>query len=550
MKLVGDINEMIFEYETIAELAEKHDNFYLLDCAMKTLVKQSNEPQKYYLRLQKIEEKYRTIYETTLLNHPDNYEIISLLYESLISVKDYSRAFNVLERKIEFIFEKELIISVLHGFCYHSKSSSDKLPIIKAYLLINLLSWNDEAINKLISLLSSYESDNETMDMFISFVQRKNNSSNALKLITILNAFKKDYDCVSINLNELSDKYKVKANDIFSLISLINQASPNLKLKIRLYNFIASKFELQKDMENALKIYSNLRELLPNDLTIKEKLAEIYYSLENFEKSLSIFQEIHKENKNDSKYLRKIGEIYQKLENRDKALENYIEALKIDTNLNSVLEKSVSIVTYQLSEGDIKKANDNARKLTLINFPKALEQKVKKLFKLTESQFKLCKRIDNILNLGDSDKILYSIKDIIEFEKENIYAGIYGLKKLLITPIKNKGMVFFLLGECYNNIKDFNRAINFYTSAEKTSLATDARSMKAYCLIKLENYDEVFKTLNKVPRHTAAKNNYIIELYRQLKTYFDKKGDIAKTKIISSFLRDYDSEFKGFKNEK
>lgn len=324
-------------------------------------------------------------------------------------------------------------------------------------------------------MISSYESSDETFNMLISFINRKNKSSSAEKLLLFFSALKKDYNEVSKHLNTLFEKFGQSALSLFQLLSLLTKIVPDITLKIRLYNFIAAKFEAQGNLDSALKIYSNLRELLPKDLTILEKLAEIYFSLSNLEKALSIFQELYKQNKKSTKYIRKIGEIYMRSDNNDKALDYYINALRIDSSLNSVLEKAYRIIYFQLSEGEIKKSNENARKLTLISFPQALKVKVSELFQTTESQFKICKRIDNILNLGDNDKMLDSIKDIIEYEKENIYAGIYGLKKLMITPLKNKGMVFFLLGECYNNLKDFERAIKFYTSAEKTSYATEAR---------------------------------------------------------------------------
>ncbi len=275
-----------------------------------------------------------------------------------------------------------------------------------------------------------------------------------------------------------------------------------------------------------------------NALSVLDKnegnYSKAFYKL----KQAVLIGEESKDNLGIAKTYQSIGDMYFVLLDYEKAINNYEKAYELnksENNFNGCITNLSRIANRHMDIGNF--GNDTSHISIAINIYKkalALSEKQKDFRKLTTMH----------INLADA----YNILGTKDKSKQSLFHGLdFSLKSLKLARENNfedlEALSFLNIGETYENLKHFSKALHYYEEALKKyeSIKNDnwvlnSRIYIAKVFYKINNLEQATSNINKA-KDLAEK----LHLKKSLESIYLLLSDIYNAK------KDYPKSFEYYK---
>ncbi|MBN1970861.1 MAG: tetratricopeptide repeat protein [Candidatus Delongbacteria bacterium] len=457
--------------------------------------------QKRFLQLLNSKGDYKRIvsFSNTLLEKKEEGEIFYLrglayymLNKKLKSVKD-------LERAEELGFCNDSLLET-KAKAYFDLEKFDK----SISLFLRISDYNEEHINFIIDVYhktKNFQSGfdftlkilKKSISMFVLyhnalFAYNLNNQNACMEAISLyVQNFGESAEIETLKADVLMQSGKFKeASEIYFILKVKNEESEDLAFK--LYNSYY-KLNLNENLEDLLKKASKQ---FSNSQNIKKLMIMNLIKLSKFDEATELFE--HEHLKIDKDLLNSIMTAYEKSKKIDKALDllNSLDNFEFSGDINYYRGK-----IYETT-GDFEKA--------LKEYNHAIESQIN--------------NFEFYFTRGNVNLILNYFKDALSDFLDSRRLGC------------NHDRLNFLIGFCYEKLKNFDESIKFYNKhLDNNSVDLQILSSRASCYMELNEFDKAISDLDIV---LSSNENSIVDLLNRgnallsLKKYEEAIKDFSK----------------------
>ncbi|MDD2715769.1 MAG: HEAT repeat domain-containing protein [Candidatus Wallbacteria bacterium] len=541
-EMLGNLDNAASEYEIVEELASSQGQPYIQFLAIRKLITISPEREKYISKLSELESPYCEKYKNLLRNDPDNYTVLSLLYEANLLLYRFQEAFLGLSSLQRFIPEQKFRRGMIMEFIAKTRGYDNKTAL-QAFLILLSREFENSDLEEFHLLLQEIKKDlpQETALSELDRVEVFPLETRARLLILINYG---DTGGIFELISRLYLKEHEKVREIMEFFVRF-KAIENSTARAAILTILGEYYERTRKIEQNQELFDEINKLEPGDTMILEKIAEINLHLGKNSQALNYYKKLTAREPDNPSYLQKIGDILQSSGNQDEAFEAFQSALKIDSTLQKEMKKCLEIIGDELCEGQIDKAYTKCMFFSEIAAKSSMAAEFSELQELIVDQHEIMKKVETLIETHEPGKILEQLQALLESSRENTFSVIWGLKKLLQMNPPNQDLIKFQLGDCYSNLKEYGKAMNWYARTEQ-AMGNDARAMMAYCAIRLEREDEAFHLLNRIPKEAVRESNLLVDEYKELIRIYEKKNP-GRAQMIKDLLSEI---FPGYGAEK
>lgn len=469
------INQLLISSGKTGEVIE--ENLKRADEAFKK--KDYNKAVDYYARILELDEKRDDIRE----------KYINCVIKTGLDAKRVAECIKIIQQLVDNESLTQAVILTENIL----QTDPENIPLMNILLDTYQLMGDDQKVEALRLRLVEIYFENQEVDEAINILQK------------------------IIDENPKSIEALTKTAQIYILNNQIEKA-------VEIYDTLIQIYLDQKDFSKAVKTTNELIKIAPEDISHKEKLADI-----------------HLKNGQPAKAVAVISELIEKLiskENYQEAIQKCTQALEIDPQNETLYEKLAE--TYSKIED-----TDNA-KLTYLklaklykeqnNIQKAIMQ-IQKLYDLNPADLDVKMELaDLTLRIGDPTKALKLLKPAaFELTKKERYPeAIAALQKILevspddiqtlvqlsgvyktINDIEEVKNSYFALVDIFCEKKSYNKAINYINLI--TEIEPD--NIKA-----LKTLPDIYEILNK--------KDLVVKSYLDLAEVYNNQAEFEKEEEI------------------
>ncbi len=224
------------------------------------------------------------------------------------------------------------------------------------------------------------------------------------------------------------------------------------------YLYLGSLYAIKlKDYKLALQWYNKALEIEPDNLVVKDTIAQFYVEQKKYEKALPILLEIERYDPENIALKLRIALIYYEQKNYDNAIEKFQTIIKKNKDADKIyyylglLYESLKKYTEAINEYSHIPANSS--------FYKESQLHIASLYRMLEQSDKAVEALRNAISKNNNIPEFYELAAaLLEEQNKNIEA-IEILKKGKRVLRKNENIVF-LLGILYEKTKDRENAFS------------------------------------------------------------------------------------------
>ncbi|MCK9223794.1 MAG: tetratricopeptide repeat protein [Candidatus Muirbacterium halophilum] len=263
------------------------------------------------------------------------------------------------------------------------------------------------------------------------------------------------------------------------------------------------------------------KENAEENIKIYDKMADFYKRNNNSKKALEIYENLYSQTK-EHIYAFYLGTLYFNLSEYEKAVESFA----ISSEKNELRDESI----FYMGQSYYLKLNFTLARKQFEKLIKSENEKIhtKSIYFITASLYQeknYKQALDFLQNNKSDDAEIMELKRDIYISLGEYQKAIDQIRDILSKNI-NVGYNYYIAGQCYYNLQNFDRALaNFELSevkSESSKIKNSSIFEKAGIHLLKNDFDKALKEYNKIPSNSnlfkEAKFK-IVDIYRIKKDY-------------------------------